>query len=131
MHKYKELLVWQKSFALTTEVYLLVKKLPASERYNLTSQITRCAVSISSNIAEGAGRDSPKEFSHFLSIAAGSAYELETQLLLSIAFNYVHKDELNDILNSLVHVQKMLFSLKRKLKSKGLDQIKTDDSRLL
>lgn len=76
MHKVEDLKIWRKSLELTKVVYLLVTALPSDEKYGLTSQIKRCAISIPSNIAEGAGRNSSKEFKHFLSIANGSCYEL-------------------------------------------------------
>ena len=79
MHNYKELKVWQKAVQLSTAVYSLCSELPAEEKYGLKSQMQRCSVSIASNIAEGAGRNSNKEFKYFLSIANGSCYELETQ----------------------------------------------------
>lgn len=78
MNKFRELLVWQKGMDLAEEVYAITKGFPVDERYGLQSQIRRCSVSIASNIAEGAGRNSSKEFMHFLSIALGSSFELET-----------------------------------------------------
>ena len=92
MNKFKDLLVWQKAIDLTEFVYLLTTQFPSEEKYGLTSQIRRCVVSIPSNIAEGAGRNSKNEFKHFLSIAFGSSYELETQLILANRFNYILKE---------------------------------------
>jgi len=80
MHKYKELKVWQKSVTLAIKVHELTKTFPQDERFGITSQKRRAVVSISSNIAEGAGRANRKEFAQFLSIAYGSCYELDTQL---------------------------------------------------
>lgn len=82
-------MVWQKSMDMTANVYQLTQKLPDKERYNLISQINRSAVSVPSNIAEGSGRNTKKEFAHFLSIALGSCFELETQLLLPTKINYL------------------------------------------
>lgn len=82
MRNFKNLTVWQKGMNLVKEVYFLGKYLPNNEKFGLYSQMTRAAVSIPSNIAEGCGRQSDKEFKRFLEIALGSAYELETQLLL-------------------------------------------------
>lgn len=79
---FKDLIVWQKSFSLTKMIYALTKLLPSEERFGLASQMQRCAVSIPSNIAEGKDRQTAKSFRHFLTIARGSASELETQLLL-------------------------------------------------
>ena len=83
IHNFRELLAWQKAMQLTKDVYTLTQSFPAEERFALTSQIQRAAVSIPSNIAEGAGRPTQKELVHFLSFSLGSAYELETELLLA------------------------------------------------
>ena len=83
MHRFKELKVWNESMFLSKEVYRYCRLLPEQERYGLISQMQRSAVSISSNIAEGAGRDSKKSFSYFIQIAIASSFELETLLLLS------------------------------------------------
>jgi four helix bundle protein len=78
IRSYKELIVWQKSIALVKEIYLLTEKLPQSELYGLISQMRRAAISIASNIAEGYGRNSTKEYTQFYSISYGSLLELET-----------------------------------------------------
>lgn len=80
---YKDLIVWQKSFALAEEIYLLIKGFPVAERYGLTSQMQRAAVSICSNIAEGKYRGSTQNYLSFLRIAYSSGAELETQLALA------------------------------------------------
>ena len=82
MNYVKELKVWQKAIELVTETYLKTQLFPKEEIYGLTSQIRRCAVSIPSNIAEGFGRKTDKDFSNFLSISLGSAFEFETQLII-------------------------------------------------
>lgn len=89
MHKVDDLILWKKAMKLTVLVYQIVAELPLDEKYGLTSQIKRSAVSIPSNIAEGAGRNSNKEFKHFLSIANSSSYELQTQLILSVNMNLI------------------------------------------
>ena len=94
MHKHKNLKVWQKSVSLATNIYELTKTFPQEERFGITSQIRRAVVSISSNIAEGAGRGSKKEFAQFLSIAYGSCYELDTQLLISNNIGFLSDEEL-------------------------------------
>ncbi|WP_317046083.1 four helix bundle protein [Aquimarina sediminis] len=78
MQKVEDLKIWKKSIDLAKSVYQLASQLPSNEKYGLISQTKRSAISISSNIAEGAGRNSGKEFKHFLSIANGSCYELHT-----------------------------------------------------
>ena len=119
MHNFKELIVWQEAMKLAKEVYLDSSLFPATEKFGLVSQINRSVISIPSNIAEGAGRTFDKEFSQFLSIAIGSAFELETQLLLAYDLAFIPKDKGDELLHKLAHIQKMLFSLKNKLKSKG------------
>ncbi|MGB3776310.1 MAG: four helix bundle protein [Leeuwenhoekiella sp.] len=83
MNYFKELKVWQKSVELVSQIYSSTKSFPKNKIYGLTSQIRRSAVSIPSNIAEGCGRKTSKDFKNFLSIALGSAFELETQLLIA------------------------------------------------
>jgi four helix bundle protein len=115
MHKFKELNVWQKSVDLAVEVYSLTKKFPAVERFGLVTQLNRSAVSIPSNIAEGAGRNSNNEFNHFLGITIGSSYELETQLIISEKLNFVGNEELNILLKKVNDVQNMAYGLKSSL----------------
>jgi four helix bundle protein len=118
MHKYKELKLWQKSIDLVTQVYLLTRSFPQGEKFGLVSQINRSAVSIPSNIAEGAGRNSDKEFIQFLSIAQASSYELETQLIISKNLNYLTIEELNHLSEQIEEVQKMNYSIQLKFKQK-------------
>jgi four helix bundle protein len=93
IHNFKELLVWQKAMDLVVFIYHLTRAFPIEEKYGLISQVQRCAVSIPSNIAEGSGRVSKKEFQHFISIAMGSSFELETQVILALNFNYISKEQ--------------------------------------
>ena len=115
MHDFKKLIVWQKTRDLVKNIYLLTKSFPKEELYGLTSQIRRSAVSILSNIAEGAGRNSKKDFNRFLDIANGSAFELETQIILSFDLDYITETEMNSILNQIEEIQKMIYGLKNKL----------------
>src|SRR5882757_3244406 len=94
IHNFKELLVWQKSMDLAVFAYQLTSFFPKEEKFGLISQIQRCAVSIPSNIAEGSGRVSKKEFQHFVSISMGSSFELETQVILAFRFNYITEEQL-------------------------------------
>lgn len=96
---------------LAVFAYQLTGYLPKEEKYGLISQIQRCGVSIPSNIAEGSGRVSKKEFQHFISIAMGSSFELKTQLILAFRFNYIDELQVNDFSNSVSPVQNMLFGL--------------------
>lgn len=115
MNNYKELKVWQKSMDLVERVYFLTLSFPVEEKYGLTSQIQRSAVSIPSNIAEGAGRNSNNEFRNFLGIANGSINELSTQLTLSIRIGYTNESELNSVFNLLDKIQKINFTLIKKI----------------
>lgn len=117
MHKVEDLKVWQKSIELAKQVYKVVAELPDTEKYGLTSQIKRCAVSIASNIAEGAGRNSNKEFKHFLGIANGSSYELHTQLILVYELGLIEKTKIENILNLIVEIQKMNYSFQKSLEA--------------
>jgi len=114
MNNYRELKIWQKSMDLVEKIYRLTFSFPKEEKYGLISQIQRCAVSIPSNIAEGAGRNSNKEFRNFLGIANGSINELSTQLELSIRIGYIKENDLSDISILLTEIQKMNFTLIKK-----------------
>ena len=100
---------------LVKEIYIITQNLPAEEKFGLISQVRRCAVSIPSNIAEGAGRNNVKEFIQFLGIASGSAYELETQLILLFELNFKQEIEITPLTNELAEIQKMIYSFKTKL----------------
>ncbi|TAH34278.1 four helix bundle protein [Candidatus Saccharibacteria bacterium] len=115
MKTYKDLIVWQKSRSLVKDTYLLCSKLPKDEVYGLCSQMKRASVSIPSNIAEGYRRNNQKEYIQFLGIAAGSAAELETQLILADDLFGVAT---SDALEKLEEIQKMLTVLIRKLDPK-------------
>ncbi len=93
----------------------MTRDFPSEEKFGLTPQILRSAYSIPSNIAEGSGRSSDKEFSRFLDIALGSAFELETQLILASDLNYLSEDKMQNIHNLLNEIQKMIYSFKTKL----------------
>ena len=112
---YKELKVWQGSFELTREIYLITKGFSDDEKYSLASQIRRAAVSVPSNIAEGENRGSTKEFIRFLYIAIGSSAELETQLLLVEEIGFLNKS-IGESKEKLQEVIKMLHGLIRSLK---------------
>lgn len=114
IHNFRELVAWQKAMQLTKRVYMLANTFPTNEQYGLISQIQRAAVSIPSNIAEGAGRPTQKELVHFLSFSLGSAYELETELLLAKELNYITSEQSNQIIAEIVEVQKLVYSLMKK-----------------
>jgi four helix bundle protein len=102
---------------LVIAIYNLMRMLPKEEKFGLKSQMTRAAISIPSNIAEGSSRSSPKEFKHFLEMSLGSAFELETQLLSIKELGLAPEDQINGILNTLNEEQKMINSFINKLKS--------------
>lgn len=116
MHNLKEIKVWKKAIKLATEIYLVVSDFPKEEKFGLSNQIKRAAVSIASNIAEGAGRNSNKEFGQFLSIANGSCYELLTQITIASKLGLMEKSKSEEICEKIVEIQKMIYGFKKKLK---------------
>ncbi|MDD3582250.1 MAG: four helix bundle protein [Desulfobacca sp.] len=113
---FRDLDVWRKSIDLVKEIYQITGKFPPSEIYGLTNQIRRAAVSIPSNIAEGQGRNSAKEFRQFLGIALGSIAEIETQLIIAQEIGYLSNEKLDFLIISLDTIRKMLKSLANALK---------------
>ena len=120
-NSYKDFIVWQKAIDLSVEVYRLVKLLPKTETYALSDQMRRAVVSIPSNIAEGQGRRSVKEFAHFLSVARGSQKELETQLYICTKIEYLTEKEAETALNLCEEIGKMLNSLIMKISRREVD----------
>jgi four helix bundle protein len=108
---FRDLVVWQKSMQLTVAVYGLTKEFPQEERYGLTSQIRRSAVSIPSNIAEGQGRLNAREFKQFLGIAKGSNFEVQTQLELAKALNMGNPDQIDEAAQLSHEIGKMIHAL--------------------
>jgi four helix bundle protein len=118
MKTHKDLIVWQRSILLVTEVYKITKEFPKDELYGLVNQLRRAAVSIPSNIAEGAARFSKKGFCQFLYISLGSASELETQFIISRNLNYLGQDISESLQLQLSQVRKTLLGLIQSLKEK-------------
>lgn len=116
MKSYKELIVWQKSIVLVREVFIITEQFPKSELYGLTAQMRRSAIAIPSNIAEGYGRKSPKEYHQFCSIAYASALELETQIIIAkdLAFAQISVFKQGDA--CLDEVLRMLYVMNNKIK---------------
>lgn len=112
---YRELVVWQKAMDMVAEVYRLTKQLPREETYALGDQLRRAAVSVPSNIAEGFGRASRKEYAQFLGIANGSVCEVETQLFVGVRVGYFREDAIQPALGLLSEIGKMLHSIATKL----------------
>ncbi|HMD85576.1 MAG TPA: four helix bundle protein [Terriglobia bacterium] len=115
---YKELDVWKKSVALTTELYGLTSRFPDAERYGMTSQIRRATTSIAANIAEGWGRGSTGEYIQFLTVARGSLMELETHLILSCNLHFLKSDDLAAVSKPMKDIEKMLNRLITVLRSR-------------
>ena len=115
MRDFKNYDVWIDGMRLVNSIYTIVDKFPKNEQFSITSQMTRSAISIPSNIAEGAGRSSGKEFARFLEYSLGSAYELETQILISEKRNYISNDESVEIQEVLISLQKRIIGLRKSL----------------
>lgn len=116
MHRFEELKIWQKAMDITENCYRATENFPEEEKYGLTSQLRKSAISIPSNIAEGAGRNTNGEFMKFLGIANGSSFELLTQLYLSKRLDLITEDKVRPIINEVLEVSKMNYSLQRTLK---------------
>jgi len=117
MKNFRELIVWQKAHQLTLDVYRITANFPKTETYGLTSQIRRASASIATNIAEGCGRSGEAEFARFLHIAAGSANEVEYQLLLARDLSYMNADDYAQLSNQLIEIKRMLVSLISKIRT--------------
>jgi len=117
MKSHKDLDVWKKSMELVVEIYRMTHHFPSEEQYGLSSQLRRSAISIPSNIAEGAARSSDKEFKQFLSIALGSAAEVETQLILTEKLGL--SASTSELLGKLSDIRKMLSGLSQYLSKKN------------
>ena len=114
---FQKLVVWKKAMELTKEVYSLVKRLPNEEKYALSDQMRRAAVSIPSNIAEGNSRNGTKEYINFLSFARGSNSELYTQILICVELGYITNEDAQKAISLNDEVARMLTALIKKLNS--------------
>lgn len=115
-HNFKNMKIWQEGMEIVDMVYLYLNDLPSSEKFNLVSQMSRCSVSIPSNIADGSGKSGIKDQLKFFGYSLSSAYELETQLLICERRNYGNSSILKNILSKVETEQKMLFGFMQKLK---------------
>lgn len=113
---FRDLMVWQKSMALVTDVYRASASFPSDERFGLTSQLRRCVVSIPSNIAEGFGRDTTNDYLRFLGIAKGSLFEAQTQIEIGRNLKFIEESRFTALLESAREIERMLTSMIRKLK---------------
>jgi len=117
MRDFKRLKVWEKAHHFTLQVYSGTKNFPSDERFGLTTQLRRAAVSVPANIAEGCGRDSERELARFMSISAGSASEVEYQLFLANDLNYMQAETYCELNQQVNEVKRMLNSFIQKLKT--------------
>ena len=117
MHNFQKLVIWQEAMDIVHTVYVATRAFPKEEVYGLVSQMQRAAVSIPSNIAEGAGRNSDKEFANFLGIAQGSSFELQTQVLLAKRLGYMSEAACDQLVKQLQSLQPQITSMKQKLES--------------
>jgi len=108
MRDFKKLRVWEKAHSLTIRVYRVTKDFPSDERFGLTSQLRRASASIPTNIAEGCGRNGERELLNFMGIAAGSASEVEYQLILARDLNYINPETYRDLIAQIIEIKKML-----------------------
>jgi four helix bundle protein len=115
MSTFRNLLIWQKSMTLVTEIYQLTKSFPKEEIYGLTSQIRRSSISIPSNIAEGYGRNGNKDYLKFLNIAIASLYEIQTQIEISYNLKYINEIQFNKIFEESREIERMMSSFITKI----------------
>lgn len=117
MSNFRNLLIWQKSMVLVTKIYTVTNNFPKEEVFGLTSQIKRSAISIPSNIAEGLGRESNKEFLRFLNISIGSLFELQTQLEIAKNIIYLDEETFNNLYENTRELERMIVSFTNKIKN--------------
>lgn len=117
MRPHEKLTVWQRAVNFVVRLYKLTARFPSEEKFSLTSQIRRAAVSVPANIAEGAGRQSTKEFSYFLSNAQGSTSELSTELLIAHKLGYLSSRDYNEVSEEVDQIGRMLIGLAKTVKT--------------
>ena len=117
MKTFRDLLIWQKAMVLVTKCYSVTKQFPKEELFSLTSQIRRCSISIPSNIAEGFGIETNKDYHRFLNIAMGSLFEFQTQIEIAYNLEYISQDKFNIIYEDSRELERMLSSFTNKVKA--------------
>jgi four helix bundle protein len=118
MRPHEKLALWKRAVEFVVKLYKVTSHFPKEEKFGLTSQIRRAGVSVPANIAEGAARQSDKEFLHFLSNAQGSASELSTELLIASKLGYLTTKEYSEVMSELDHIGRMLFGLSKNVKTR-------------
>ncbi|SEP65168.1 four helix bundle protein [Flavobacterium urocaniciphilum] len=116
MHRFKELEIWKKSRLFCSKIYNETSIFPQDEKFGIINQLRRASVSIPSNIAEGSSRSSNKDFARFLEIAIGSAYEVETQLLISADLGFINEEKVKELTELLEEIIKMTSRFRSSLK---------------
>lgn len=116
MHRFKKLDMWQQSREFCRDIYTVTQLFPDNEKFGLTNQLRRASISIPSNIAEGSSRKSNRDFSRFIEIAIGSAYEIETQLIISHDLEFLPDNKLQLLTHKLDIIIKMMTNFKTNLK---------------
>jgi len=119
MHNFKKLKIWQESIDLVKEIYALTRTFPDFEKFGLTSQMNRCAVSIPSNISEGTSKSTNRHFNAYLENSLGSAFELETQLIVAFDQNYLNEEKFKELEIKINYLQKMISRFKSGLSEKS------------
>lgn len=119
MQDFTQLKVWQKAHNFTVNLYKMTASFPSEERFGLTNQIRRASVSIESNIAEGCGRNGDKEFSRFIDLAQGSAYEVRCQLFIARDLGFLSVDNFNLLLDKINEISRMMIAFQKKLIAEG------------
>ncbi len=125
MHNYKNLHIWQDGIKLARRIYEVTSTFPANEKYGIVSQMTRAAVSIPSNIAEGAGRSSSKEFANFLNIAIGSIFELHTQIVICEQIGYIDAETVKELEAQTFTLQQQIAAYKQRIEGSAPRQGET------
>jgi four helix bundle protein len=115
IESHRDLVVWEKSMDMVVQIYEITKFFPSTEIYRLTAQITRSAVSVPANIAEGNARSTKKDYANFLAISKGSLMETETFLMLAIRLNYLTSEQAKSTLLLITEISKMLTTLRNRL----------------
>ena len=116
MKTFRDLLIWQKAMQLVTKCYSVSALFPKEEQFGLTSQLRRCSISIPSNISEGYGRNSSKDYHRFLLIATGSLFELQTQIEIAFNLKYITEENFKKLYEESRELERMISSLVRKIK---------------
>ncbi|NBL65276.1 four helix bundle protein [Flavobacterium sp. NST-5] len=116
MNTFRDLLIWQKAMLLVTKTYTTTSNIPKEELFGLTSQLRRCAISIPSNISEGFGRGSNKDYHRFLTISMGSLSEFQTQIEIALNLKYISVENFDQIFEESRELERMLSSFIKKVK---------------